>query len=88
MSKPHSELVCSIWAHIRDEGGYWTTREIAEEFCIDKAIAERYLRKLFQRSHLARIEDLPRKHGKGYLYGYIKRCVPPLGQSAEPMAKQ
>jgi predicted transcriptional regulator len=85
MAKPHTELSCAIWAHIRDQGGWWATREIATEFVIEKSKAERYLRKMFERAHLARIEDTPRKHGCGYLYGYIRRCIPLPGQSAEPL---
>lgn len=85
MAKMHTEIVCTIWAFIRDSGGYWSTREISQEFSIEADRAERYLRKLFLRSHLARIEDAPRQHGRGYLYGYVRRCIPLPGQSAEPL---
>lgn len=85
MAKLHGEMTCAIWAFIRDSGGYWSAREIAEQFVLRKDKAERYLRKLFERSHLARIEDVPASQGGRELYGYVHRCIPLPGQSAEPL---
>lgn len=88
MAKIHGEMTCAIWAFIRDSGGYWSAGEIAEQFTLAKDKAERYLRKLFERSHLVRIDDVPAELGgqRGQrLYGYVRRCTPLPGQSAEPL---
>lgn len=85
MAKLHGEMACAIWAFIRDSGGYWSAREIANQFCIEKDKADRYLRKLFERAHLARIDDVPASQGSSALYGYVRRCTPLPGQSAEPL---
>lgn len=85
MAKLHGETACAIWAFIRDSGGYWSAREIAGQFAIETEFAQRYLKKLFERAHLERIEDVPAQQGGSILYGYTRRCVALPGQSAEPL---
>lgn len=85
MAKNVSEMQCAIWAHIRDAGGYHSAAEIALEFALKPKLADRHLKKLFERRHLARTDEPMGRKRIRHLYGYIKACIAMPGQSAEPL---
>lgn len=85
MARQGSEMQSTIWAHIRDQGGYHSAAEIAAEFAMHRKLASRHLQKLFERRHLARTDEPIGIKRVRYVYGYIKACIPLPGQSAEPL---
>lgn len=75
----------AAWRVLRDEGGWWTVRELAERLCPDLAIgpaamrASRWISSLEGRHHVAL-----RQGSLAMRYGVTAACKPPPGESLLP----
>jgi hypothetical protein len=71
-----SILARMLWLHIRDEGGYWSAQELAEQIPSgDGQALQTYgpaLGALLRRGHV-------RQHHSRQAYGVTSKCVPPSG---------
>lgn len=71
-----------VWLHIRDEGGWWSAKELARDLFPGEvhgpSIVAPCLHALFEREHVAR------RTAKPPVYGVTAKCRPPVGASLEP----
>lgn len=71
-----------VWLHIRDEGGWWSAKELARDLFPGEvhgpSIVAPCLHALFDREHVARRVATPP------VYGVTAKCRPPVGTSLEP----
>lgn len=78
----------AVWLHVRDEGGWWRTTELAEALWPDLspkrgiAAAHQACQLLLRGGHLARREDMAAR----VAYGVTHACLPPAGYTLEPQA--
>ncbi|UCU93984.1 hypothetical protein [Hydrogenophaga taeniospiralis] len=78
----------AAWLRMRDEGGWWTAQELGRELApdlMDRApcAASRWLGALLKRGHVA----LKPNYLRLKAYGVTARCIPPAGESLEPVEK-
>lgn len=84
-AEPPSDDALAAWRHLRDEGGWWTARELGIDLLPGlepgeaNVIATRWLFALYRRGLVAVRVGLRTRS-----YGVTARCLAPAGESMYP----
>ena len=70
-----------LWTLVRDEGGWWTSSELAVRLMAPRESVQKYVRSLVRHQYLA--ERLHPVNGLRRV-GVTALCCPPRGESMEP----
>jgi hypothetical protein len=87
--EPLSPEALAAWHVLRDEGGFWTSAELGRQMLPDAPLVRanvsggRWMSALIKRGHVALQPSFRRVKA----YGVTARCIPPAGESLEPVDK-